>query len=186
MYILVFYYAALVAANVNQLRSKTARKEWEQQFNVSYIEPVLNQLEVLVAKALDLVANDDQQGVVLPMYYCYSLCPPPEQDRLFYLAYEKVKVDEGKLEAHLWSYRPQINLEHLKSKVQAVNECKILDTFLKIVSVCIHHQSHEYVFVALRRSRAYELLNTSQTLYNFSNLCLRLLTGAWTRGKQRP
>ncbi len=69
------------------------------------------------------------------------------------------------------------------NKVQAVNECKILDTFLKIVSVCIHHQSHEY---ALRRSRAYELLNTSQTLYNFSSLCLRLLTGAWTRGKQRP
>ncbi len=65
------------------------------------------------------------------------------------MAYEKVKVDEGKLEAHLWSYRPQINLEHLQSKVQAVNECKILDTFLKIVSVCIHHQSHEYVFVAL-------------------------------------
>ena len=61
----------------------------------------------------------------------------PEQDRLFHLAYEKVNVDEGKLEAHLWSYTPQINLEHIKSTVQAGNECKILDTFLQIVSVYI-------------------------------------------------
>ena len=59
----------------------------------------------------------------------------PEKDRLFYLAYEKVNVDEKKLEAHLWSYRPQINLEHIKSTVQVGNECKILDTFLQFVSV---------------------------------------------------
>ncbi|XP_064403130.1 E3 ubiquitin-protein ligase RNF213-like isoform X2 [Halichondria panicea] len=100
----------------NQLQNKIARKEWERQFNITYVEPVLNQLEVAMAKALDLVANDDQQ----------------DQDRLFYLAYEKVKVvDEGKLEVHFWSYRPQICLEHLKSAVQAGNECKILDTFLQ-------------------------------------------------------
>ncbi len=51
------------SSNVNQLQSKTARKEWEQLFNISYIEPVLNQLEVVMAKALDLVANDNQQGM---------------------------------------------------------------------------------------------------------------------------
>ena len=70
-----------------------------------------------------------------------------DQDRLFYLAYEKVKVvDEGKLEVHFWSYRPQICLEHLKSAVQAGNECKILDTFLQNVSV---HSSPIAWFVCL-------------------------------------
>ena len=87
----------------------------------------------------------------------------PDQDRLFYLAYEKVKVvDERKLEVHLWSYRPQICLEHLKSAVQAGNECKILDTFLQIVSV--HSSPIALIFVAFCRNRAYELLSTSQTL----------------------
>lgn len=65
----------------------------------------------------------------------FANCTIPEQGRLFYLAYELVKVDEGKLEAHLWSYRPQINLEHLKSTVQAGSDYKILDTFLQAVSL---------------------------------------------------
>ncbi len=50
---------------MNQLHNKKARNEWEQQLNISYIEPVINQLEVFVAKALNLVANDDQQGLAL-------------------------------------------------------------------------------------------------------------------------
>ena len=54
-------------------------------------------------------------------------------DSLFHLVYEKVKVDENKLEAHLWTFRPQINLEHLKRIVQADGSRKILDAFLQVV-----------------------------------------------------
>ncbi len=59
------YTTACVSANMNQLHSKKARNSWEQQLNLSYIKPVLNQLEVFMAKALDLVTNDDQQGLAL-------------------------------------------------------------------------------------------------------------------------
>ncbi len=63
--------------NVNQLQDKNARKEWERQFNITYIEPVLNQLEVSMAKALDLVANDDQQGLHFTLYDLYTHCVHP-------------------------------------------------------------------------------------------------------------
>lgn len=36
-----------------------------------------------------------------------------DHDQLFYLVYEKVKVSEGNMEPHLWSYRQRISLEHL-------------------------------------------------------------------------
>ena len=60
-----------------------------------------------------------------------------DHDQLFYLAYEKVKVDESKLQAHLWTYRQQINLDHLQRTVQAANteEIPVLDAFLQAVSV---------------------------------------------------
>ena len=66
-----------------------------------------------------------------------------EHDQLFYLAYEKVKVDESKLQAHLWTFRQQINLEHLQRAVQSASAKKkipVLDAFLKAVSslLCVH------------------------------------------------
>ncbi len=57
------------------------------------------------------------------------------QDSLFYLAFEKVQVDEKNMKVHLWSYRPQINLEHLENTVKTGSKCKILEEFLTIVSL---------------------------------------------------
>ena len=60
-----------------------------------------------------------------------------DHDQLFYLAYEKVKVDESKLQAHLWTFRQQINLDHLQRTVKAASakEIPVLDAFLQAVSV---------------------------------------------------
>ncbi len=41
-----------------------------------------------------------------------------EHDQLFYLVYERVKVKEGNMEPHLWSYRQRISLEHLGQTLQ--------------------------------------------------------------------
>jgi len=57
-----------------------------------------------------------------------------DHDLLFFLAYEKVKVDESKLSAHLWSYRTRIDLTHLKqTAAQAIGSCKTLESFLQEV-----------------------------------------------------
>lgn len=45
------------------LKSKQSRFDWERVFNDSYIEPVLKTLEKTMSKAMDLVANDDKQGL---------------------------------------------------------------------------------------------------------------------------
>ena len=55
--------SAAIAANVKHLQSKDARKHWEKLFSVTYVEPVLTSLDAAIAGALDIVANDDQQGV---------------------------------------------------------------------------------------------------------------------------
>ena len=47
---------------VSSLEAKEARKEWERIFNQHYIQPVLSNLDQNLARAMDLVANDDQQG----------------------------------------------------------------------------------------------------------------------------
>lgn len=60
-----------MTTNVNHLHSKEARKEWEQLFSTSYIEPILSNLEPFVAGALDLVVDDDQQGVILLSYHMH-------------------------------------------------------------------------------------------------------------------
>ncbi len=60
----VFHISVQVAINTNQvLQTKDARKDWERHFNVSYVKPVLDHLDTCVTKALDLVANDKQQGM---------------------------------------------------------------------------------------------------------------------------
>ena len=48
-----------------------------------------------------------------------------------------MKVDESRLQAHLWTFRQQINLEHLQRDVQAAStktKIPVLDTFLQTVS----------------------------------------------------
>ncbi len=55
-----------VATNASHvLQTKDARKDWERRFNVSYVKPVLDHLDARVTKALDLVANDDQQSIYI-------------------------------------------------------------------------------------------------------------------------
>lgn len=41
-----------------------------------------------------------------------------EHDQLFYLVYERVKVQEGNMDPHLWTYRQRISLEHLGQTLQ--------------------------------------------------------------------
>ena len=48
---------------VNTLGTKEARQTWERVFNQHYIQPVLTNLDKNLAIAMDLVANDDQQGL---------------------------------------------------------------------------------------------------------------------------
>ena len=48
--------------NVETLHSKVARQKWERLFNVSYIEPVLENLEKKIRKAMGSVAQDNKQG----------------------------------------------------------------------------------------------------------------------------
>lgn len=39
--------------------------------------------------------------------------PVADHDQLFNLVYERVRVTDGNLEPHLWSYRQRISIEHL-------------------------------------------------------------------------
>ena len=73
----------------------------------------------------------------------WVFCPfLDHNDSLLHLVYEKVQVDESKLEAHLWTFRPQINLEHLKRVVQADGSQKILDAFLEVVRYLIEYTAY--------------------------------------------
>ena len=68
-----------------------------------------------------------------PRYYFTS-----EHDQLFYLVYEKVKVNKDNMEPHLWSYRQRISLEHLRQTLQEKKlkeKCHILHEFLQVVSI---------------------------------------------------
>ena len=57
-----------VSAGSEYLRTKDDRKQWEYLFSNTYIDPILKNLEGSIARALDAVANDDQQGNVIA--YC--------------------------------------------------------------------------------------------------------------------
>ena len=48
---------------VNTLGTKEARLTWERIFNQHYIQPVLTNLDKNLTTAMDLVANDEQQGL---------------------------------------------------------------------------------------------------------------------------
>ena len=98
---------------------------------------------ILSSKTLMMLLS--KQWIQLPKMtskVCYSSydCVYPnfaiiEHNQLFYLTYEKVKVDESKLQAHLWTFRQHINLEHLKRVVQSKKiKIPVLDAFLQAVS----------------------------------------------------
>ena len=72
------------------------------------------------------------------LFYILMIWAILDHDQLFYLAYEKVKVDESRLQAHLWTFRQQINLNHLQITIQSADakEIPVLDAFLQAVSVC--------------------------------------------------
>lgn len=54
--------AASTVETIKTLSSKQARQEWEYLFNVSYIEPVLKNLDERMTVAMNLVARDYRQG----------------------------------------------------------------------------------------------------------------------------
>ena len=58
-----------------------------------------------------------------------------EHDQLFHLAYERAKVDEGRLEPHVWSFRSRITVDHLRNSIRKKEMVKILNAFLEAVSL---------------------------------------------------
>ena len=72
-------------------------------------------------------------GIVNNLVYPSNL----EHDQLFYLVYERMKVSEGSIEPHLWSYRQRVSLDHLGQTLQEKNlreKYPILHEFLQVVS----------------------------------------------------
>lgn len=61
---LLFLSLAGTIATVNSLNAKNAREHWEKEFNTHYIQPILSDLNAQVTRAMDLVANDDKQGLL--------------------------------------------------------------------------------------------------------------------------
>lgn len=57
-----------------------------------------------------------------------------DHGRLFYLVYEKVKVNKDNMEPHLWTYRQRISLEHLRQTLTLEEKCPVLHEFLRVVS----------------------------------------------------
>ncbi len=62
-YSYVFSSLAGAIATVNSLNAKNAREHWEKEFNTHYIQPILGDLNAEVNKAMDLVVNDNPQGL---------------------------------------------------------------------------------------------------------------------------
>lgn len=48
---------------MNSLNTKNAREHWEKEFNAHYIQPILGDLDAQINRAMDLIANDDHQGI---------------------------------------------------------------------------------------------------------------------------
>ena len=127
---------------VSSLDTKEARKEWESVFNQHYIQPVLSTLDENLTIAMDFVANDKEQGLMLTcativVHLEGTIHPHVDHDKLFYLVYEKMKCAEGSLEPHLWTYRSRITLEHLQQTLQEKRmkeKYPILHEFLQAVS----------------------------------------------------
>lgn len=57
-----------VIPTVNSLNTKNARELWEKEFNALYIHPILGNLDAKLHDAVDLIANDDKQGIILRIH----------------------------------------------------------------------------------------------------------------------
>ncbi len=91
------------------------------------------------------IVNDDRQGMErtsalwLHVHTTVTLYSSVEQDRLFFVVYERVKVVGAGMGPHLWTYRSRITLEHLNLILQRKNfkeKHPILYEFLQQVCVC--------------------------------------------------
>ena len=71
-------------------------------------------------------------------------------NQLLCVVYERLELVSGLLDPHLWTYRTRITLDHLSLTLQqrGMQECPILQQFLKEVCVCITYvyTCTEYTF----------------------------------------
>ena len=78
--------------------------------------------------------------------------------------YERVQVAKESLEPHLWAYRSQITLEHLRQTLQQQNvkkKCPILCEFLQNVSpTVICRLSSEQLLLNLEQGYQYSILQS--------------------------
>lgn len=58
---------------MTSLNSKSAREQWEREFNMHYIQPILSNLNAHVNEAMTLVADDEHQGIICTMYFDFFL-----------------------------------------------------------------------------------------------------------------
>lgn len=64
--------------------------------------------------------------------------------------YEQVPVVSGSLEHHLWGYRPQISLLHVRQALEQQKiKCPILRQFLEEVSALAGAASHVFIVIHL-------------------------------------
>ena len=75
---------------------------------------------------------------------CTMAYPPActDQDRLFYVVYEKLSVEGKGMEPHLWTYRSKVSLEHLSHQQDMQKKCPILQKFIKEVRL---HEQHAFL-----------------------------------------
>lgn len=53
----------IIVAKEKPLIDNEGRREWENAFNACYIQPVLENLDQVLMDTLDIIANDDKQGM---------------------------------------------------------------------------------------------------------------------------
>ena len=87
-------------------------------------------------------------------YICtYTMAYPPactEQDRLFYVVYEKLSVEGEGMEPHLWTYRSKVSLEHLshqqdmQSMQRGIQSKMFFYLLVCIISSAPYAHAHKY------------------------------------------
>jgi hypothetical protein len=109
----------IITSSMKILKTRTDRHEWENQFGTNYIQPVLEKLEDNLYTAMDSILKCAEIGDASQLY-------------LERLVYERLPVEEGSLEPHLWGYRPPITLEHLTRYMhQQTEKFPVLEEFIK-------------------------------------------------------
>ena len=75
-------------------------------------------------------------SMLVCVHSIYDVLMCTEHNPLFFLAYERVKVDEKRLEPHLWTFRSRVDVNHLRGYLQQQKnkDVKVLSGFLNEVS----------------------------------------------------